>query len=329
MSTTHSHADPHTAQPTGPVALRLAWSLGLTLAFVVVEIIAGWWANSLALLTDAAHNLTDVLALALSWYALRLTAQPAHAGKTFGYHRVGILVALLNSTTLLVIALGIGYEAYQRFLDPPPVDAEVLIGVGALAFVVNAVTAWLVWRGSEHDLNLRSAFLHLLGDALSTLGAVAAGLLIALTGLNWLDPLAGALIGLLILLNAWAIIRETVDILLESTPRDVDMNTMVSDLLNIPGVRGVHDLHVWSLTRSLRACSAHVLTDDISISAGATIQRELNTLLTTKYRIHHTTLQLECKGCQPDLLYCDLNHPDSHQQQYQHHYHAHQGRMHG
>lgn len=327
MSTVYPHADDHTVQATGRVALRLAWSLGLTLAFVAVETTAGWWANSLALLTDAAHNLTDVLALALSWYAVRLTAQPAHAGKTFGYHRVGILVALLNSATLLIIALGIGYEAYQRFLNPPPVNAEVLIGVGALAFIVNAVTAWLVWRDSEHDLNLRSAFLHLLGDALSTLGAVAAGLLIALTGLNWLDPLAGALIGLLILFNAGAIIRETVDILLESTPRDVDMKAMVDDLLNIQGVRGVHDLHVWSLTRSLRACSAHVLTDDIPISASTTIQRELNALLAAKYQIRHTTLQLECEGCQPDLLYCDLNHPDSHHQQHNHH--AHQGRMHG
>lgn len=326
MSTVHPHAHCHTTQATAQVTLRLAWSLGLTLAFVVVEIIAGWWANSLALLTDAAHNLTDVLALALSWYAVRLTAQPAHAGKTFGYHRVGILVALLNSATLLVIALGIGYEAYQRFLNPPPVNAEVLIGVGALAFIVNAGTAWLVWRDSEHDLNLRSAFLHLLGDALSTLGAVVAGLLIALTGLNWLDPLASALIGLLILLNAWTIVRETVDILLESTPHDIDMNAMVSDLLNIQGVRGVHDLHVWSLTRSLRACCAHIVTDDISISAGATIQHELDALLATKYRIHHTTLQLECEGCQPDLLYCDLNHPDFH---HQHHHHAHQGRMHG
>ncbi|MBN2549434.1 MAG: cation transporter [Anaerolineales bacterium] len=285
----------------------MALSLGLTLAFLVVEFIAGLWANSLALLTDAVHNLTDVLALGLSWYAMRLTLQPPNANKTFGYHRAGILAAFINSSTLVVISLGIFYEAYQRLTSPPEVKSGILIGVGLLAFFVNLGTAWLVKQGSEHDLNMRSAFIHLMGDVFSTIGAVIAGVIIWFTGWNWLDPLVSALIGVLILWNAWIILRETADILLEGAPLDVDMAHMVKDILQVPRVLGMHDLHVWSITRSLRALSAHILTDDLSMRQGVEIQRQINELLHHKYHIDHATLQLECEGCEPDGLFCDLN----------------------
>src|SRR5712691_10684999 len=161
MATPHNHA--HSGQQT---AKRLAIALAVTLAFVIFEAFAGWQANSLALLSDAAHNLTDVIALGLSWYALRLAAQPANAGKTFGYHRAGILVALVNSTTLVVIALGIFDEAFPRINAPVKVEANVLVGVGVVALLVNAGTAWLVERGSDKDLNLRSTFVHLMGDVI-------------------------------------------------------------------------------------------------------------------------------------------------------------------
>ncbi len=301
----HTHVHEH----GGRIRFRLGISLFLTLAFVVFEALAGWYAHSLALLTDAAHNITDVAALALTWYAHRLAEQPAHAGKTFGYHRVGILAALVNSTTLALIAVVIFYEAYQRFLNPPPVAADILMAVGASALVVNLATAWLVSHGAQGDLNLRSAFLHLLGDVFSTLGAILAGVGIWLTGLNWLDPLASLLIGGLILWNSWLVLRETVDILLESTPRDIEMSTMVRDLMQIEGVRGVHDLHVWSLSRSLRILSAHILIDDMPISQGALIQRQIAEIVEHGYGIGHCTLQMECEGCDPDPLYCDIgNH---------------------
>src|SRR5512142_3226902 len=190
MATTehrHSHLEHAARQTTG----RLALALVITLVFVLVEAGAGLFANSLALLTDAAHNLTDVLALALSWYAVRLTLQPANSQKTYGYHRAGILVALLNSTTLVIISIGIFYDAYRRFLSPPVVKADVMVAVGLVAVVVNAVTAWLVRRGSEHDLNLRAAFVHLMSDVLSTVGAVIAGAIIYFTGADCLDPLVG------------------------------------------------------------------------------------------------------------------------------------------
>lgn len=307
METKTSHSHPHFAEAVRQTSSRLSLSLFLTLGFVVIEAAAGIFANSLALLTDAAHNLTDVIALGLSWYAVRLTAQPANARKTFGYHRAGILVALVNSTTLVLISLGIFYEAYQRFISPPEVRSTVLIGVGSIAVVINLLTAWLVHRGSQHDLNLRSTFVHLMGDVVSTVGAVIAGVIIYFTNANWLDPFVSVLIGLLILYNAWGILRDAMNILLEATPRDVDIKTMVKEIAQVEGVLSVHDLHVWSLTQDLRTMSAHILTDDLPISAAADIQRRISELLFHRYNISHATLQLECIDCLPSSLYCDLN----------------------
>jgi cobalt-zinc-cadmium efflux system protein len=306
MNSQTSHIHSHLREAAKQTTSRLSLSLFLTLAFVVIEAGAGYFANSLALLTDAAHNLTDVIALALSWFAIRLTAQPATAQKTYGYHRAGILVALLNSTTLVLISIGIFYEAYLRFISPPEVKSGILIGVGLIAVVVNLVTALLVHRGSESDLNLRSAFVHLIGDVISTIGAVIAGVIIYFTNANWLDPLVSVLIGFLILYNAWGILRETVDILLESTPRDLDVKKMVNDITQLDGVLGVHDLHVWSLTQNLRTMSAHILTEDISVSAGAEIQNRVNELVYHRYNIAHATLQLECVDCDPNSLYCRI-----------------------
>lgn len=285
-------------------------ALGITLAFVVFEIAAGLYSNSLALLTDAAHNVTDVIALALSWYALRVASRPANATKTFGYHRVGIVVALVNGLSLVLISLYIFYEAVQRLLNPLVVQDEVLIGVAIIAFFVNAGTALLVLRGSEADLNQRSAFLHLAGDAVATLGAFLAGIGIALTHWDWLDPLASILIAALILWNVVGIVREALDILLEATPRDVDVDALVRAVQTVKGVRGVHDLHVWSLAQNLRALSAHILTDDMSISQGARVQRDVNSILHERYGIAHATLQLECVDCEPDALYCEMQQHD-------------------
>jgi len=298
----HSHV--HFKDLIQQTGRRMALSLVITLAFVFVEIAAGLFSNSLALLTDAAHNFTDVLALALSWWALRLTSQPASHQRTYGYHRAGILAALVNSTTLVIIALGIFYEAYQRFINPPEVQADVLIGVGMIAVLVNVVTALLVRHRAESDLNIRAAFLHLMGDVLSTIGAVMAGIIIRFTNWNWLDPLVSVLIGLLIVWSAWKILREAIDILMESTPTDIDMNALIRDIHSVNGVRDVHDLHVWSITRNMRTLSAHLVTDDLSISEGASIQTRVNEVLFHKYNVNHATLQLECSDCVPNQLYC-------------------------
>jgi cobalt-zinc-cadmium efflux system protein len=298
----HSHV--HFKDLTKQTGSRMALSLAITLIFVFVEVAAGFFSNSLALLTDAAHNFTDVLALALAWWALRLTTQPASHQKTYGYHRAGILAALVNSTTLVIIALGIFYEAYRRFTDPPEVQADVLIGVGLVAVLINVVTALLVRRGAESDLNIRAAFLHLMGDVLSTIGAVIAGVIIRFTDWNWLDPLVSVLIGFLILWSAWSILREAIDILMENTPTDIDIPEMIRDINSVDGVRGVHDLHVWSITRNMRTLSAHLVTDNLRISEGVSIQRSVNEVLYHKYNVSHATLQLECGDCLPNRLYC-------------------------
>ena len=306
---THSHNHSHLHEAAHQSTKRLSISLVLTLAFVFIEASAGIFSNSLALLTDAAHNLTDVIALALSWFAIRVTTRPSNERKTYGYHRVGILVALANSTTLVLISLGIFYEAYHRFINPPEVQSSILIGVGLVAVVINIVTAMLVHKGSESDLNLRSAFLHLMGDVLSTIGAVIAGVIIYFTGANWLDPLVSVIIGFLILYNAWGILRDAIDILLEAKPRDIDAVKLVDDVMQVDGVLGVHDLHIWSITQNLRTMSAHVLTNDLPISAGADIQHQINEIVHHRYNISHATLQLECVNCLPDSLYCDFCSP--------------------
>jgi len=301
-----SHTHVHIADLSNSTIRRLALSLALTVIFVVFEVIAGLFANSLALLTDAAHNATDVGALALTWWALRYTTKPSNSEKTYGYHRAGILVALVNSTSLVLISIGIFYDAYRRLMAPPEVKADVLIVVGLVAIVINLVTALLVRSGSPHDLNLKSAYVHLMGDVLSTLGAVAAGIVIRFTDLDWVDPLVSIFIGLLILWNAWGILRESISILMESTPKDIDMKALQKDILTVEGVRGVHDLHVWSIAQSLRTLSAHILIDDIPISESTVIQAAIGELLVHRYRISHATLQLECMGCISSDLYCEL-----------------------
>jgi cobalt-zinc-cadmium efflux system protein len=287
-------------------SFRLALSLSITLGFVVLEAFAGWHANSLALLSDAGHNLTDVLALGLVWFALRLSLRPADTRRTFGYHRAGILAASINAVTLVVIAIFIFYEAYQRFVNPPQVQSTILILVGALAVVVNLVTALLIRRSGKDDLNIRSAFIHLMGDVFSTIGATIAGVIILFTGWNWLDPLVSVLIGGLILWAAWGVLRDATDILLESAPRDVDLDALVADMLQVEGVQEVHDLHVWSINQSMRTLSTHVVIEDMPVSAGVQVQTVLNRILAERYDIQHATLQLEHVCCQPGKSTCYL-----------------------
>ncbi len=290
---------------------RLEIALVATALFVLGEAAAGIYSNSLALLADAAHNFTDALALGLSLYALRLSQRPANRSKTFGYHRAGILAALVNAATLIGISVLIFNEAIRRLIAPPAVQEDVIILVALVAFAMNTLIALALRQPGQRDLNVRSAFIHMAGDALSTLGVLAAGIAMVLTGLVLLDPLASILISVIIVWSSWGILRETVDILLEGTPRGIDMDAMLHDLMQIQGVYGVHDLHAWSINSNLRTLSAHVLTGDVSISAGAEIQRDINQLLLQRYDIAHTALQLECEGCNPDALYCELGESSS------------------
>lgn len=302
----HDHDHDHAPASGRSAQLRLMTALILTLGFVVFEALAGMQSQSLALLSDAAHNLTDVIALGISGYALYLAEKPAHAGRTYGYHRGGILAALFNAATLLVIAVGIGVEAWFRFQNPVPVSWETLIGVGSLALAVNGVSAWLVGHGSHDDLNLRSAFLHLLGDVMSNLGAIIAGMGIGWSGQFWLDPLASLLIAALIVWNAWLIVRETLDILMEGAPRDLGVEDLGRVLAAHPKVIGIHDLHVWSLSRSLRFLSVHVEVEDVPVSETEIIRHELSLKVFEVFRISHATFQFESEPACHRRLYCDV-----------------------
>lgn len=285
---------------------RLYLSLFITLAFVFFEAISGVLANSLALLTDAAHNLTDVIALALSAYAIWLARRPANSRHTYGYHRAGILIAFINAASLAGIAILVGMEAFHRFRQPLEVKSSLMTVTSGIAFGINLITALLIKEGSQTDLNFRSAYIHLMGDVFSTLGAFVAGIVISFTGLNWLDPAVSLLIVIIILWNAWQILKESGLILLEGAPADIHIDTMVQAIRKIPGVMDVHDLHVWSISNDMRTISMHIVVDDVPISQGVVIQEQIQHLLEKEYRIDHATIQLECQGCEPSYLFCDM-----------------------
>jgi cobalt-zinc-cadmium efflux system protein len=289
----------------------LGLSILLTLAFVLGEAAAGYFANSLALLSDAGHNLADALALILSWYAIRAGRRPADARRTYGYHRVGVLAALVNSASLVVIALFIFWQALARLQSPEPVHGGLMIGVALAAVALNAVISLWLRAEAGHDLNVRSAYLHMLGDALSGVGVVVAGAVIALTGQPIADSAVSLVIGLLILYSSWGILTETVDVLLEAVPKGVDMAKVVEAIRQVPGVQGVHDLHVWTISSGRAACSCHILIDEQSAREGQRIQQAVAARLEEDFRIAHTTIQVEVEQCGGGTdLHCAI--PSSH-----------------
>lgn len=289
-----------------PGAARLASATALTVLLVIGEVLAARYTGSLSLLADAGHNVGDLLALGLSWAAAGMARKPSSPARTFGFHRAGILSAFLNAILLAVTGVLVGWEALRRLAAPSPVRSDVLIVAAGVAFLVNAGSAWLVSGGRRKDLNLRSAFLHLAGDAATSLGALLAGVLIRLTGLRQIDPVMSLALAGWLLWSGRGLVLETLEILMEAAPRGMDMDRLVADLRSLPGVRGIHDLHVWSLNARLPALAVHLVVDDMSIEAGAGLQARVNEMLVRRYGIAHATLQLECEGCEPDMLYCDL-----------------------
>jgi cobalt-zinc-cadmium efflux system protein len=308
MSHDHSHAGTTTGR-------RLGLSLVLTLAFVVGEAVAGYLANSLALLSDAAHNFADALALGLSWYAVRAARRPADARRTFGSHRVGILAAVVNAVSLVVVALWIFWEAVQRLRQPAPVESGAMIAVALVAVLLNGLIGLWLHHEAKHDLNIRSAYLHMLGDAVAALGVVVAGVVVALTGQSAADPVVSLLIGVLILWSSWGILAESVNVLLEAAPRSLDMAALEKGIRETPGVLGVHDLHVWTVASGIVACSCHVVVAEQSVREGQQVLRGVAGLLHERFGVAHTTIQIEVEGCDPDDMYCTLRRcgpPSSH-----------------
>jgi cobalt-zinc-cadmium efflux system protein len=298
----------------------LRFSLLATLAYVVVTFVAGLRAHSLALLSESGHNVSDFLALLLSFAAVYFQARPADHSKTFGYQRAGVLAAFVNAATLILISLWIAVEAIHRLSSPVAVQPKLMMVVAAAGVVMNGVIAALLW-GVARDVNLRSAFLHMAGDTLSTAAVIAGGAGILLTGHNWIDPALSLLIAALILWSSIGIVRETLNILLEGTPRGVLLVEIRTGMEEVEGVVNVHDLHVWCLGSQSRALACHVTIADIPPSESACILVKLKHVLRDHFQISHTTIQFEHIGCE-ELQGCVVP-PEEMAGSQHHHGHAH------
>jgi cobalt-zinc-cadmium efflux system protein len=296
-------------------------SLGVTLAYIVLLVVAGIRAHSLALLSEAGHNLSDFLALALSLVAVYLQSRPASSTKTYGYHRAGVLAALANAVSLVAVSFFIFYEAFRRLQHPAHVQAAVMMWVAAAGVVMNGVIALLLYRSGRHsgnDVNIRSALLHEVGDTLSTAAVIAGGWAILATGDYWIDSALSFGIGALILWSGFGIVRETLNILLEGTPRGVKLELVASAIRSIDGVNDVHDLHCWSIGSETRALSCHISIADIPPSVSERILRDVKECLHHDFRIDHTTIQFE-------HVECEVAHgcviPVGESEEHQHHSH--------
>jgi cobalt-zinc-cadmium efflux system protein len=293
----------------------LRFSLFATLLYIVILVIAGVRAHSLALLSEAGHNLSDFLALLLSWVALYFQSRPADSSKTFGYHRAGVLAAFVNSVSLIVIAAWIFYEALGRLRAPVDVHAGTMMIVAAVGVVMNGIIAGMLWSSSR-DVNIRSAFIHQLGDTLSTAAVIVGGFAISLTGQTWIDPVLSIGIAAIILWSSFGIIHETLNILLEGTPRGIKLDQLTAAIVACSGVQDVHDLHVWSIGSEIHALSCHVLIADIPPSESERILRDVKFCLADRFHIHHTTIQFEHAGCEVEhecVMPVDTHSSHSHQ----------------
>ena len=287
------HAHNHSA--AGKNKKRLAIVLALTSAYLVAEVIGGLLTHSLALLADAGHMLTDVAGLILALLAIRFAERPATPERTYGYYRIEILAALVNAVVLIGISLYILYEAYERFRNPPEIQSGGMLAVALVGLVVNIAGIYLLKSASEESLNMKGAYFEVLSDMLTSIGVIAAGIIMLTTGWYYADPIISAGIGVFILPRTWMLLRDAVGVLLEGTPHDVNLAALRESIRTVEGVADVHDLHVWSLTSGINAMSVHAVLADHSLhdEVLAAVQKKV----TSEFKIAHATVQVECKGC--------------------------------
>jgi len=285
---------------------RLSLALALNAAIIVAEFIGGWILNSIGLMSDAGHNLVDQGALFLALYAHLLTSKPATETRTFGYHRAGIIAAFLNSFVLLITALGITLVGLKRLLQPIPVDGGWIMAIAALSFVANLSIALLLQHGAKDDLNIRSAFWHMLGDAWASLGVVISGGIILFTGWTILDPLISLLVVVAIAKGAWPLFKESLEVLLESTPPKISASHVAATIEAIPGVKNVHDLHIWAVEPRLIMLTCHILVDGDDSALTNDLLHAIRAQVSADFGIKHMTIQMETTCCHPDEIHCDL-----------------------
>jgi cobalt-zinc-cadmium efflux system protein len=297
------------ANVSSRASARLRLALLLTCLVLVVEVVGGLWAHSLALLSDAGHVVTDLVVLVLSMFALGQVQRPASPRRTFGYQRVGILVALLNALLLGAIVAGIVVEAVHRLQHPGPILGGVMAAAAVVGLLISLINARLL-QPLERDLTVKSALMHIWGDAWAAGGIIVAGLLIGVTGWLPIDPLISLAIAVLIAWSAWRVVAAGIDILLESTPADLRTESVVAAVKRVPGVNDLHDLHIWSLGAQSRAMSAHLLIDDQRVTQAQDILAEVREVLAHEFQIEHTTIQFESLICRPGDVFCVQ--PDGH-----------------
>ncbi len=294
----------HESNSAVQISRKLAIASTATFVFVLLELAIGILANSLALIGDAFHNFTDTLALLVALFAVRLERRPATMAKSYGYHRAGVLAAFVNAGTLVAFTVFIFMEALARLRVPKPVNVTSMLITACVALVLNAtITLWLRDAGRS-DLNIHSAVLHMLGDAVSSAGIIIASILIRTTGTALWDPAVSMLIGILILWSSWGVLREALNLLLEGTPRGIDPEAVTRALASIDGVYGVHHLHIWALGPSRPALSCHLMVGDIPVKSTGKLLDRVNHVLEHEYRIAHTTIQFEFANCDEDDPYC-------------------------
>jgi cobalt-zinc-cadmium efflux system protein len=284
---------------------KLFISIALTALIFVAEFAGGLWTGSLALLSDSAHVFMDAFALGLSYLAIRAATLPANDRHTYGYHRMQVLAALVNGATLLFISFEIFKDAIHRFQYPEPIFAEPMLIIAIIGLIVNIVVALVLREHDHEDLNTRAAFLHVLGDALASVGVIIAGIIIYFTGLQWLDPLVSILISVLILVSSGRLLKETIHILAEGMPEGMSASAVANTMKDTPGVAEVHDLHIWTVSPGYVALSAHVLLEDQTLSQSERTMTELKHKLDSEYKIEHTTIQFECKNCGQGVVACN------------------------
>jgi cobalt-zinc-cadmium efflux system protein len=285
------------AKPSGKMQQVLKLSLAATFCYVVATFYFGVRAHSLALISEAGHNVSDMLAIVLSYVAVYFQTRPATDEKTFGYQRAGVLAAFVNALTLIVLSGWIAFAALHRLATPEPVQPRLMMYVAAAGVLMNGVIAGLLWRFSG-DVNIRSVFLHMLGDTLSTAAVIAGGVAILFTGMTWIDPVLSMIIAGMILYSSYGIVRETLHILLEGTPKDLQLHEIRASMQSVGGVLNVHDLHVWSLGSSSHALASHVTIAEMPLSDCGEILEGINSALRDRFHIHHTTIQFETTGCE-------------------------------
>ena len=292
----HDHGHGH-GRPGGSGKRGLLIALIITLVMMIVEIIGGILSNSLALLSDAGHMFTDTLALALSFFAMKFAEMPATDKRTYGFYRLEIVAALLNGITLVLISLYIVYEAYQRILNPPVVQGRLMLVVAVIGLVANVLGALFLVKHHDTNLNIRGAFLHIIGDAVSSVGVIIGGIVIAYTGWFLIDPILSILIAVGIIIGAVGLVSESVNILLESVPAHINVSTVAAAIAEVPGVREAYHLHIWTITSGVYALSAHVVIDDQLVSGSRTVLDRIHDLVADRFKIQHSTIQLECNRC--------------------------------